>query len=130
MHAAAGFLRERGVDLIVSNQMHPAWGAALRGAGFFQAPSNFLLAISPKLGETLRDPRGIHINRGMGMGRSICDLAGLRACMMDCDFSPQGSVTAVKSQCCIQRRPGHVMGIPLFFPPLFFLDARSYAPRR
>ena len=68
MHAAAGFLRARGVDLIVSNQMHPAWGAALRSTGFFQAPSNFLLAISPKLGEHCGDPRGIHINRGDGDG--------------------------------------------------------------
>jgi hypothetical protein len=68
MQAAAGFLRARGVDLIVSNQMHPAWGMALRGAGFFQAPSNFLLAISPKLREHCGDPRGIHINRGDGDG--------------------------------------------------------------
>jgi hypothetical protein len=68
IHAAAGFLRARGVDLIVSNQMHPAWGAALRGAGFFQAPSTFVLAVSPKLKEHCGDTRGIHINRGDGDG--------------------------------------------------------------
>jgi len=68
IHAAAGFLRARGVDLIVSNQMHPAWGAALRGAGFFQASSNFVLALSPKLKEYCGDARGIHINRGDGDG--------------------------------------------------------------
>jgi hypothetical protein len=68
IHAAAGFLRARGVDLIVSNQMHPAWGAALRGAGFSQAPSTFVLAVSPKLKEYCGDARGIHINRGDGDG--------------------------------------------------------------
>ena len=68
IHAAAGFLRARGVDLIVSNQMHPAWGAALRAAGFFQAPSNFVLAISPQLKEYCGDAHGIHINRGDGDG--------------------------------------------------------------
>ena len=68
IHAAAEFLRARGVDLVVSNQMHPAWGAALRGAGFFQAPSNFVLAVSPKLKEYRGDPRGIHMNRGDGDG--------------------------------------------------------------
>jgi hypothetical protein len=66
--AATGFLRARGVDLIVSNQMHPAWGAALRRAGFFKAPSNFVLAVSPKLKEYCGDARGIHMNRGDGDG--------------------------------------------------------------
>jgi len=68
IHAAAGFLRAREVDLIVSNQMHPAWGAALRSAGFLKAPSNFVLAVSPKLEEYYGDARGIHINRGDGDG--------------------------------------------------------------
>ncbi|HTD43086.1 MAG TPA: hypothetical protein VK687_02855 [Bryobacteraceae bacterium] len=68
IHAAAGFLRARGVDLIVSNQMHPAWGAALRSAGFLKAPSNFVLAVSPKLKEYCGDASGIHINRGDGDG--------------------------------------------------------------
>ena len=68
IHAAVGFLRARGVDLIVSNQMHPAWGAALRSAGFFKAPSNFVLAVSPKLKEYCGDARGFHINRGDGDG--------------------------------------------------------------
>jgi hypothetical protein len=68
IHAAAGFLRALGVDLIVSNQMHPAWGAALRGAGFFEARSNFVLAVSPRLNEYCGDARGIHINRGDGDG--------------------------------------------------------------
>jgi hypothetical protein len=68
IHAAAGFLRARGVDLIVSNQMHPAWCAALRSAGFLKAPSNFVLAVSPKLKEYCRDASGIHINRGDGDG--------------------------------------------------------------
>jgi hypothetical protein len=68
IHAAADFLRTRGVDLVISNQMHPAWGAALRGAGFIGAPSNFALALSPELARHGGDGRGIHVNRGDGDG--------------------------------------------------------------
>jgi hypothetical protein len=68
IHAAAKFLRARGVDLIVSNQMHPAWGKALRSTGFFPGPSNFVLAVSPQLKEHCGDGSGIHMNRGDGDG--------------------------------------------------------------
>jgi hypothetical protein len=68
IHAAAQFLCARGVDLIVSSQMHPAWGKALRSAGFFRGPSNFVLAVSPQLQQYCGDGSGIHINRGDGDG--------------------------------------------------------------
>jgi hypothetical protein len=68
IQAAADFLRARGVDLLISNQMHPSWGAALRGAGFIVAPSNFALAVSPELAQYCGDGRGIHVNRGDGDG--------------------------------------------------------------
>jgi hypothetical protein len=77
-HAAAvaakalACLRARGVDLIVSNQSHQAWGNALRTAGFLQGPSNFLFAASPQLAARL-DPfdahqNQLHFNRGDGDG--------------------------------------------------------------
>jgi len=63
-------LEQSGHDLMVSNQMHPAWRAALRRAGFVRGPSNFVFAVSPPLAERLRvrDPhwRAMHVNRGDG----------------------------------------------------------------
>ena len=69
---AVDFLRRRGVDLIVSNQSHRAWGKGLQRAGCLQGPSNFLFAASPQLAARL-DPfdaqRGrMHFNRGDGDG--------------------------------------------------------------
>jgi hypothetical protein len=67
-------LEARGVDLIVSNQSHGAWRAALRAAGFLRGPSNFLLATSPQLTALLgsggRDTPldQMHFNRGDGDG--------------------------------------------------------------
>lgn len=65
-------LQTRGVDLIVSNQSHQAWGNALRMAGFLEGPSNFLFAASPQLAARL-DPfdanqSQLHFNRGDGDG--------------------------------------------------------------
>jgi hypothetical protein len=51
IRAAAGLLEQRGVDLIVSNQLHGAWCTALVESGFRMGPSNFLLALSPALAE-------------------------------------------------------------------------------
>jgi len=68
IEAAARFLRARNVDVIISNQMHPVWGEALRAAGFRRAPSNFALAVSPGLKEFCGDGAGIHMNRGDGDG--------------------------------------------------------------
>ncbi len=67
MRAATRVLEERGVDLIVSNQSHPAWRAALRDAGFVRGPSDCIFATSRLLAEKLAsvDPEWteIHVNR-------------------------------------------------------------------
>jgi len=70
--AATKTLKERNVDLIVSNQSHRAWRAAMRSNGFYPGPSNFLLATSRKLTELLRDEHiaedQVFMNRGDGDG--------------------------------------------------------------
>jgi hypothetical protein len=70
--SAAEYLESRGVDLILSNQSHVAWGLALKKAGFFRGPSNFVLAASKSLCQLLQpfDDQKllIHMNRGDGGG--------------------------------------------------------------
>jgi hypothetical protein len=70
--AAREALKSRGVDLIVSNQSHGAWGKALRTAGFLPGPSNFIFAASPQLTTILKTANvqdaDIHLNRGDGDG--------------------------------------------------------------
>jgi hypothetical protein len=91
IRAAASLLEQRGVDLIVSNQLHGAWRRALTESGFRTGPSNYLLALSPALAdaagggpdralrscEEMRPQAGVgklklappfHINRGDGDG--------------------------------------------------------------
>jgi hypothetical protein len=69
---ATDFLEHRGVDLIVSNQANRAWCKAFLGAGFLAGPSNFILALSPKLAEKLGPLEAaqehIHMDRGDGDG--------------------------------------------------------------
>ena len=70
IRAATSMLEDRGVDLIVSNQLHSAWSRSLLDAGFRLGPSNYLLAASPALAAsagTARDDE-FHINRGDGDG--------------------------------------------------------------
>lgn len=72
VRAATHVLEARGVDLIITNQSHAAWGAALRRAGFFQRPSTFLFAASRELTKLI-DPfptklAHIHLTRGDGEG--------------------------------------------------------------
>ena len=64
--------RRRKADLIVSNQMHEAWGEGLAAAGFLSGPSNYIFSASPKLSQALapfdtRVNQG-HITRGDGDG--------------------------------------------------------------
>jgi len=70
--AAAQYLQDRGVDLIISNQAHQAWAAALDGAGFLQGPSNFLFAASREFSKALEPFEAsldrAHLNRGDGDG--------------------------------------------------------------
>jgi hypothetical protein len=65
-------LTRRGVDLVVSNQLHAAWNRALASAGYEEGPSNFFLYVSADLAEELgRIPdwsRDAHMNRGDGEG--------------------------------------------------------------
>lgn len=70
VRAATRALEKRGVDLIVSNQLHDGWCQALADAGFRRGPSNFLFAASPALAALLGDAEDgeIHINRGDGDG--------------------------------------------------------------
>jgi hypothetical protein len=69
---ASEVLKRRGVDLLVSNQSHPAWCEAMQSAGFIQGSSNFIFTASQGLSKILEeiDPAetGIHINRGDGDG--------------------------------------------------------------
>jgi hypothetical protein len=70
--AATAFLENRGVDLIVANQSHSAWGRAHKRAGFLEGPTNYLFMSSVALTNLLReaDPSGteVHLTRGDGDG--------------------------------------------------------------
>jgi hypothetical protein len=69
---ASQYLRDRGVDLIVSNQFHPAWTAGLRRAGYLNYRSNFGLALAPALSKKIQANDAalsrVHMNRGDGDG--------------------------------------------------------------
>jgi hypothetical protein len=72
IEAATNYLRDRTVDLIVSNQSYSPYGAAFKKQGFLEGPSNFIFASSKKLTELLQ-PFGLnivnmHLNRGDGDG--------------------------------------------------------------
>ncbi|HXF83168.1 MAG TPA: hypothetical protein VNN19_10495, partial [bacterium] len=58
--AAVRALETRGVDLIASNQSHPAWRAGLRAAGCIRGPTTFLFTCAPRLAALLDagDPHG------------------------------------------------------------------------
>jgi hypothetical protein len=70
--AATAALEAAGVDLIVSNQSHDAWCAALSQGGFREGPSNFFFAASKELAAVLKPPdatfTAIHLTRGDGDG--------------------------------------------------------------
>jgi hypothetical protein len=72
INAAIERLTSEDVDLIVTNQLLPVLGSALRLAGFLSGPSNYLFAASPalkiRLGSSATGGRRIHINRGDGDG--------------------------------------------------------------
>ncbi len=64
----AQYLVDADVDLIFSNQSHPAWTGALASLQFIQGPSNFAFCRSPRTEEVFGDEvvkgLGVHINRG------------------------------------------------------------------
>jgi hypothetical protein len=74
VNAAVRAAKKSGADLLFSNQTHQDWNTALRNAGFWQGPSNYLLALSEPLVRLLGPieeamPR-VHFNRGDGHGRA------------------------------------------------------------
>lgn len=70
--AATSTLRERGVDLIVSNQLARRWRHAFALCGYLTHRSNFALATSPQLTKRIEAVDAgfvrVHINRGDGDG--------------------------------------------------------------
>ena len=70
--AATRHLLEEGVDLLISNQAHPAWGAALLGAGFIETASSFAFYRSAEMEKRLAASGalagGLHLGRGDGDG--------------------------------------------------------------
>jgi hypothetical protein len=72
--AARRLLVALDVDLAVSNQNHVAWRQALGAAGFLGGPSNYLIATSKALAQTLAaagdaELLRVHLTRGDGDGR-------------------------------------------------------------
>jgi hypothetical protein len=72
MQAATQFLEQRGVDLVISNQSHHAWGGALKSSGFLETRSNFIFGASKPLAELLspfqNNQNQVFLNRGDGDG--------------------------------------------------------------
>jgi hypothetical protein len=71
VNAAIRLLVERGADVIVTNQSHPAWRAACRRAGLLNTRSNYVLAASRTLlapGVDIASHR-VQFTRGDGDGR-------------------------------------------------------------
>jgi len=72
VRAAATALDRRGMDLITSNQSHEAWRRAFLDSGFFEGPSTFIFAASPKLSQLLspfdRKKYRLHFTRADGDG--------------------------------------------------------------
>jgi hypothetical protein len=70
---AARRLDEQGVDLVITNQAHAIWVEGFRRAGFLAGPSNYVLALSPRLAEVVRaqreGERRMHATRGDADGR-------------------------------------------------------------
>lgn len=70
--AATRFLAGRGVDIICSNQSHPAWTAAFEAADFFLLQDRRLVAASPALQEAMEPfeetKQGLHLTNLDGHG--------------------------------------------------------------
>ncbi len=70
--AATRFLRQRGVDIIVSNQAHPAWALGFAQNGYAVLPNKRMFAPSPAL-RALLEPfeetaKGLHLTNMDGHG--------------------------------------------------------------
>lgn len=66
-------LAKVGADLVLVNHSHAVWVEAFRAAGFLAGPSNYMLAMSKKLTESVCSVPGgeerVHVTRGDGDGR-------------------------------------------------------------
>jgi len=72
IESAYKHLAEHGVDLVISNQTHPAWIEAFSRVGFLVVPNKRVFAASKKLSRLLRkaDPegQGMHLTNADGDG--------------------------------------------------------------
>jgi hypothetical protein len=72
MAAGVKYLLGQDVDLIVTNQGHPAWCTAVRGIGFLRGPSNCAFYRSPAVEKLLTEAtvkdRGYHLTCSDGDG--------------------------------------------------------------
>lgn len=72
VHAATQFLRHRGVDLVISNQAHPAWVRGFSENGYVVLKDRRLFAASPGLRAALEPfqetARGLHLTNIDGHG--------------------------------------------------------------
>ena len=70
--ATTNKLARRGVDVIVTNQLHRSWCSAFRNNGYLSGPSNFIFTAAPKLAERLEplseNASLVHMTRGDGDG--------------------------------------------------------------
>jgi hypothetical protein len=70
--AASDFLRRRGVDIIVSNQAHPAWARGFADNGYVVLPNRRLFVASPQLKQLLEPfeetAKGLHLTNMDGHG--------------------------------------------------------------
>ena len=59
VEAARLLLGQQGVDLVVSNQSHRAWCAALKTCGFLSGPSNFIFTSSKALTRKIEEKQTV-----------------------------------------------------------------------
>lgn len=78
LHCATEFLQRRGVAVVITNQVSSDWGSALLANGYIKGPTNFILAMSPKLADRLQPFKDhiahIHMNRGDGGSPAVLPL--------------------------------------------------------
>jgi hypothetical protein len=69
---ATRLLQQRGVDLVIANHSHQAWGNAFQGCGYLRGPSNFIFAAAKPLAEKLvpfeSKQHDVYFMRGDGDG--------------------------------------------------------------
>jgi hypothetical protein len=91
LNCATVFLERQGVDLLITNQASSDWCSALHANGYLKGPSNFILALSPQLGNRLQPLKNhaahIHMNRADGGSPALWPL--LRATVPSQSLGPE-----------------------------------------